>query len=269
MIFDILSLMLGSKYCMITEKIEQYVFGEFNSMCVGKILFGFDEMNIKVSKDLDGKIKDFITGKDFFINCKGKDAFKSFNCNTTFAFTNGDMPLNISKDDRRITGVDSSHKEIPPTEYFQRLLEIMKNKKAIRILFNYFMKIDISNFNPKTDRPKSEFIEDIKELSRPLEVSFFIDYFKENKIEKIFAYELFSEFQSWLHKFFNNDVKYNTSIIGFGQKIKNLHIDGFSKKDVKDKNDCKTKLCYFFEFESIHLWMIKNKYIVNQERLLK
>jgi len=261
-IFNILSLMIGEKYSLITEKIDQHVFGQFNSLCIGKILFGFDEMNIKVSKNLDDKIKEFLTADKQLINPKGKDTFEVANYNTTFIFTNGDMPLIISKDDRRLIGIDSSHKEIPPSEYFQRLLALMDDKRAVRMLFNYFMNIDISNFDAKRDRPVSEFINDIKELSRPLEISFIIDFFQENTKEMIFAHDFFIEFSNWLTKNFLHEAKYNTNAISFGKKIKNLRIDGLNKDVVRDKHDNKTKNAYLFDLTKINLWMIKNKYIL-------
>ena len=248
----------GEKYCFITQNIEQYIFGEFNPFCEGKILFAFDEMNIKVSKGIEEKIKAFITSKNITINNKGLSPYQTGNFNHCLFFTNRDLPVPVSDSDRRFNCVDASKKHVPKIEYYIKLGDLLNNDKIIRMLFDYFMKIDISQFNVKKI-PSSEFANDLKTLSRSPEINFIIDFFSTTDVLQIVARELFEEFISWLVCNNTTENRYNTTKIGFGIKLKNMRIDSFQSKAMKINS--KTETVYTWDKQLVTEWLYKKNYI--------
>ena len=258
LMYNFLVRIFGEKYCFITQNIEQYVFGEFNSLCEGKILFAFDEMNIKVSKGLEEKIKAFITSKYITINGKGISPYPTGNFNHTLFFTNRDLPVPVSDTDRRFNCVDASKKVVPKTEYYIKLGKLLENDKIIRMLFDYFMKIDISQFNIK-NIPCSEFTNDLKTLSRAPEINFIIDFLSTSDVSEIVAKDLFLEFISWLASNNTTENKYNTTNIGFGIKLKNMRIDSWEPKPKKLNG--KTETVYTWDKQSVKEWLYKKNYI--------
>jgi hypothetical protein len=256
----IISLIFGSKYCLCVQKIEQYVFGQFNPLCDGIIFYTFDEMNIKVTGSLDEQIKNFITSDTIEINQKGLKPYTVSNFNHTFMFSNRDFPLKVDDDDRRLFCIDQGYKVIPSHDYFVEIFDIIKDKKVIRLLFDYFMNRDVSNFDAKTNRPETSFGKDLKLLSRSLELNFIIDYFERTNDSSIPCSNLFSEFVSWLNE--NSTCnKYNTNAISFGMKIRNLKIDSFVVKPKWNKDTKKTCKSYVYDIDIVNQWLINNKYI--------
>lgn len=259
-ISNIFNLMLGSSYCYCVHNIEQHVFGQFNPFCEGKIFYTFDEMNIKVSSALDEKIKEFITGDTISINQKGLKTKSVKNFNHTFIFSNRDFPIKVDDNDRRLFCIDQGNKNIPSHEYFVEIFDIIKNKKIIRMLFDYFIDRDVTDFDAKTNRPETSFGNDLKILSRPLEINFIIEFFENTNVSSILSSDLYTEFINWLNENTTCADKYNTSHISFGMKIANMEIDTFTKR--RKKINGKTCLIYNFDIIKVKQWLIDNKYSI-------
>jgi hypothetical protein len=82
------------------------------------------------------------------------------NMRTTLSFihfmylTNNDFPIKIEASDRR-TFASENTKDVPGKAYFERLGGVaMKNKRALRMLYDHCLSINLSGFDWKMTGPK-------------------------------------------------------------------------------------------------------------------
>lgn len=253
-LFSILSKMIGEKYCFITENIKRDVFGDFNHLIEGKLLLGLDEMNLGLSTTFSEAIKGIITNPELTINPKKITPYQVTNLTHIMVFTNNEWPWKMDASDRRCLPIDRYHVQVPTKEYFDRLDKAHQNNSALRELYNYLLLIDISNFDFKNDRPETSFTNDLKEISRPLELQYFIHLIQSYDNDfTITAKELFMGFQSYLIENFMR-LSYGTSNIKLSLKLQNLKIPGVVK------NRRKEGIYYDFNKTLAHEWIVKNKY---------
>lgn len=235
-LFRILEAIIGKKYCLLTQNVDRDIFGNFNGLTEGKILFVFDEMNIKLSSKHSDAIKDFISNPDTYINDKNIKCKQCVNYNHTFVFSNKAFPWALEESDRRTLAIDRSSENIPDTIYFNPLYAIIEDDYVLNEIYNYLLTIDITKFNPKDDRPVTEFSKELKKLSQPRELHFLIDYIqKYNEIEVhiVILKELFSEFNVFLIENYKGDKSYNTNSKTFSVFINALNIPGITNKHTK------------------------------------
>ena len=103
---------------------------------------------------------------------------------------------------------------------------------TVRTCYDYFLDFDVSKFDPE-DMPKTEYQEDLKELSRsPVET--WLGHFtwrnQNNTIINLTgqrSYELFTE---WCTE---TNTTFDTNPLKFGMKLTNLKIDGITENEAK------------------------------------
>jgi len=249
-LFQILQKIFGKKYCLCTNQIERDIFGDFNSILNGVIFLVLDEMDISISSKYQNKIKDIITNDDITINQKGLKQMQTNNFLHIFGFSNGDFPWKISESDRRCVPIDRIDVEIPDSNYFKNLYNSLENKFSIRKLFDYFMNIDISKFDP-SNRPKTQFTHELKLISLSIEKRFIIDFIEKNNSNcRISNLELYESFLT-----FNPGYSINT--IKFNLRIQKLYIDGFEKYRTNTQRGWK------IDIQKAKDWCLKNNYFNN------
>jgi len=200
---DFLGRIVGLQYYNKTDKIDT-IFGRFNSGMCDKLLVVLDEINNSRVKDYEENIKSRITEDYITKEDKGLTAIGNYKNTASFIFlTNNDFPLKISQTDRRFCILDCTEK-VQSNEYYEEYIEFFKNDKTIYCFYKYLMNKDISKFNIKDDRPKSQLADDIKEASKPI-IYNFIEYLA-TEVE-------YDEYNSVLDYCFNKDDKYNCAII--------------------------------------------------------
>ena len=248
--FTIIEKFFGKKYCLCTNNIERDIFGDFNSLLNGRLFAVFDEMDIATSSKYANRIKDIVTNESTTINEKGLKKIEARNYLHIFGFSNGDFPWKISESDRRCIPIDRINAKIPNSDYFKILYKAIENKFAIRKLFDYFMKIDISKFDPSI-RPITEFTQELKLISLSAEKHFIIDFIekKEESNLKISNSELLALFQNINPTYIINPVK-------FSLRIKKMQIDGFQRYKAKERG-------WKIDIQKAKEWCYKNNYIDN------
>ena len=232
LIYKIFKAIIGDKYCVCTESVEQDILGGHNGLIEGKLLFVLNEMDIQLSVKLSGQIKNFITNEPN----KNINQFVSNNFNHTLSFSNKCFPLTIEESDRCSNPINRSMIDVPNREYFTKLYAILKDDYVLNQIYKYFLSVDISKFNAKDDRPNTQFCKDLKEMSRSRELQFLIDYsYRSIKAPDILFINLFNEFNKYNTENYVGSI-YKTSNILFSNKIKNLHIPGIDTKRLSNGN---------------------------------
>ncbi len=254
LVFELLQAMIGAKYCYLTQKSEQHVLGTVNCMIEGKLLVVLDEMNYSVSKKCEESIKDLITNPLVDIKRLFISPYESQNHMHMFVYSNQDFPWVIPEGDRRCNAVDRAQAVIPDRAYFNTLGNYINNKPVMRALFQNFMCMNISEYDPRA-KPETEFTKELQELSRPIEIEFFINLIILTDHDVLYSsttlYSMFTEFKE---KYFPGSTNYKPSHKIFTLKIKNYNIDGLIKKHTKRGT------IYQLEIIPAKTWINKNNY---------
>lgn len=218
---------LGKEYYMNEDNIE-LIFGKFNSCIENKILVVINEASGKDTFTINEKIKNAITRDKNIIEHKGLKPYENIN-NIGFIFlTNNDNPIKIPYDDRRFCGIECSGEMANNNDYFSLLHKEITECEYDRAFYDYFMSINLENYNFTNNRPITNFYNNMKEINLPIIVKFFeniIDKSGNEEIIKFTAIELFLFFNDFIK---NNNFKIEYTSTKFGLDIKKY--DGIDKK---------------------------------------
>lgn len=120
---------------------------KFNSSHMGKLLMQIDEINAK-AKDCANELKDFITRDKQVIEYKGKESFMINDYVNLIITTNNELVININETDRRFVIINCPEVRLNKIKV-DNLLKLLNDDDALEELFNYFMGLDLSDFNPR------------------------------------------------------------------------------------------------------------------------
>lgn len=257
--------MIGDRYCHSTVNVERDILGTFNSIVEGKLLIILDEMDMCISKKLRSQIYNLITYEKLCINTKGvsqNDDVKNYT--HVIVLSNKDFPWAIEKGDRRCMAIDRGNTPAGDFEYYRKIRDdLLPNDDIIRILFDVFMKRDISKFDPKTSRPESEFANMLIDISTPPETKYFIDIIEYSPKKEIImtSLELFQGYEAFVKRTYLGDAvaKRSVSIYTIGSLLKTFGMDGHSSKHTKKGT------VHTFDVEKCREWLSLNKYIQKED----
>ena len=270
--YDILTKMIGKDLCYKTHNIDRDIFGNFNQKINNKILIILDEMNDKLSKPKADLIKSFVTSTEETINMKYKNPFESNNTSHVMGYSNNEFPMEVGEKDRRLAAIDRKMVKIPDEKYFELLgKHVLDDNNVLRRVYNFFMNQDISNFNAQYGRPQTKFLEQLKEISRSNQLSFFIEFLIGKLDEKgnvkyknkspnyeILADDFFQEYMAYREKCQCGDNVGKNPKIALGMSLNSTHILGFTKSKSYPAK-------YTFDMELARDWLISNKYFCFEE----
>lgn len=161
-VVDFIHNLIGKQHIMRTAELDD-IFGNYNIGIRDKLVLQLNEVEGKDGFSNKEKIKNFITEENTIIREKYVGQYDQTNYIRLFILSNNLNPIEISHDDRRFVVFKAHHKK-PSKEYFDTLHDdFRKNDQQMQILFNYLMSLDISKFNPRTDRPKTDAYQTMKE----------------------------------------------------------------------------------------------------------
>ena len=143
---SILGSILGDGLVHKDAKMENLT-GNFNDDLQNKLIIQFNEVCGSDGSFNREILKDIITTEEFNINPKYGKKFKCLNFVRSILASNGDTPIHVPQDDRRYVVFkcgDPKNKE-----YYDPLVAIKTDERALNSIFSYFMAIDISKFNIK------------------------------------------------------------------------------------------------------------------------
>ena len=140
-----------------TANIEEIV-GTFNPSAEGRLLINLNECTWGGRKSQSGILKALVTEDKMTINNKNVKPYMIENYSNVIITSNDTNPIEIDKSNRRYYVIDIKEEKLSQ----ERTDEILKTDN--QTLFNFFMKRDISEFNPRLfEHTKKE--EEIKEFS--------------------------------------------------------------------------------------------------------
>ena len=182
-LIDMIVAMMGTKFCLRTAEMDD-IFGTYNVGLRDKLLLQLNEVEGKDGYSNKEKIKNIITEEKTIIREKYISQYDQTNYLRLWILSNNLNPIEISHDDRRFVVFKSHHKK-PSKQYFTDLHEMINDKESMEMLYNYCMNYDISKFDPRNDRPKTEAYNNMKEhnenpLYRYMWNMFVKDGYKEN-----------------------------------------------------------------------------------------
>ena len=235
---------LGSDYYFNDDSAE-LLFGRFNSCIENKILCILNEASGKDTFTINEKIKNAITRNVNTIEKKGMTPYDNIN-NIGYVFlTNNDNPLKVPHDDRRFTGFECNFKYANDKEYFTNLYAEINGGKYDKAFYEYFLNIDLTDFNFTNQRPITSFYNNMKELNIPVMARFFESIVNNGNETKMSSSELFNKFNDFVKQ---NNFKIEYTSTKFGIDIKNY--EGIEKKRTK------TNMMIEINIETLKLYLI-------------
>jgi hypothetical protein len=230
--------MMGASKVLETKDPSRDVWGPFNGVMTDAFLVNLNEMEMTDTKQAEGKIKALITDSQMTINLKGVNQFQIESCHHFIVTTNKENGgMTTKKDDRRKLIIRSSDELIGNKKYFEKMYQLLGNIETIRTYFDYFKNYDLQNYNHK-EIPATEYQNDLKELSVSAP-EMWLEAFTRATVPNVIGgvdciemlgKQIFELFVTWKNE---NNVRYETTPIALGMKLKNLKIDGVSKgKDI-------------------------------------
>lgn len=236
-LIQLLSKMLGSEKVFETATPSRDIWGDFNGRMANTFLVNLNELSKKETIESEGRIKALITDPKLTINNKGVSQYDINSYHRFIITTNNEEPVNTSKRDRRKLIIRSSDEKIGDKDYFNKLYGLLDDVNVIKTCYEYFKAIpDIGEFN-KIPMPKTEYQENLKELSRsPIElwlIQLVYDNWDKENVEMLGneACDSFREFCK------NNNITFDINAVKLGVRIKNMNIDGIEKGKHTKKGD--------------------------------
>ena len=205
------------------------LFGRFNSCIENKILCILNEASGKDTFTINEKIKNAITRNINTIEKKGATPYDNTNNIGYIFLTNNDNPLKIPHDDRRFTGIECNFKYANDKDYFSKLYGEINSKKYDKAFYDYFINVDLTDYNFTNERPITSFYNNMKELNTPVLTRFFEHIVNDNKIYHFTSTELFNKFNEFVK---SNNFKVEYTSTKFGIEIKSY--EGIEKKRSKN-----------------------------------
>lgn len=169
---------VGESLVYRTENMEE-IYGTFNPAVKGKLVVQLNELEGKDGFQKKEKLKGSITAEHLNINEKNVKQFDIHNSIRFFIFSNNLTPIEIPVDDRRFVvyeGAELLH-EKERDDYYNPLFDNLNNEDVINRLLEYFMNIDLSDFNLKRQRPITKAYKEIRENCIPAIYKFSWDLF--------------------------------------------------------------------------------------------
>jgi len=160
-LIDYISDLIGISHVFRTAEIDD-IFGTYNVGIRDRLLIQLNELEGKDGFSNKEKIKNIITEDETIIREKYISQYSQPNYLRVFILSNNLNPIDIPHDDRRFNVFKAYHKK-PSKEYFEKLHGFRKDKNAMNCLMKYFKNMDISNFNPRTQRPITSAYENMKQ----------------------------------------------------------------------------------------------------------
>ena len=232
----------GSKRCWETTNPEEEVFGKFNGAMKDAFLVVFNEVNKSNFYNKNDSKKALITDDNININIKGVPQFNMKSYHRFLSFSNNPDPANKKK--RRDVFFRSSDDKIDDEQYFVEGFNYAKDMNCCKYIYEHFMKLPTKVKINKTDLPKTEYDELLKEEQKSpvlqfLEDLVFILENEEGEDEKYYSpnsvYSMFKDFCA------RNYINSNMTKIALTMKLSFYKFQGITKT-VKKVDGATTRL---------------------------
>lgn len=233
--------MFGSTKVYETANPSKNVWGDFNGMMANAFLVNLNELSKKETLESEGKIKALITDAKLTINNKGVNQYDVVSYHRFIVSTNNEEPFNTSKDDRRKFVIRCSDELIGNKDYFEKIYKMLNDVNIIKSCYEYFKNLEGCDTFNKLPIPKTEYQEQLVEMSMGAIENWLKDFTIENEDQETLKKncdDIFNRFNMWKS---NNGVEYNCNSLKFMCRLQRLKISGITKH--------KTNKCYLTCFD--------------------
>jgi hypothetical protein len=173
--FDIfMKYVIGNTYAKDYDK-SSHFFNEYDSSKGRKVMVKLQEADAKACAENAHTLKSLITGATMNINPKLKKEYTIANYGRYIFTTNEGNPINLEGDDRRYVLYDCSMEKSKDKAFWVDVYATLLHEDAGRILYTYFMGIDLSGFDIRTF-PISEYQKGVQDDWKTIEEMFIADW---------------------------------------------------------------------------------------------
>ena len=266
LLIDIIEKILGKDYITRTSNLES-IFGNFNAGLKHKLIVQLNEVQGCDGFSNKEYLKDLITMQTLTINEKNVKPYKQTNYSRVFIFSNNLNPIEIPHDDRRFAVFKGGKNQ--NYNYYNNLVDLLDNDEALKSILHYFKNIDITNFNLRTNRPKTSAYEDMKQNSINPIYQFLYNTFSDLEFTDLFP-DFYMKQNEILIKSKDLYVSYKEYLLDEGldhikidfKRMKNLFNDvGIKKKAFKVNG--KTSDFYFVNKKNL-IYELENRNLVEE-----
>lgn len=224
--WDIRQELIGKYNCLRTPKIDE-VAGQFNNLMSDKYLVCINENEFKLSKSVDGVLKDLITDDTININVKNQSSYVMASYHRFIMFTNSqELPVQTHSGDRRKLIIQTSSELIGNKDYFEQIYSYIRDPERIASFYWWLMTLDVKDFRKKA-LPTTAYQRDVQELFRsPVElwVENLAFTQREDKVKMTGTEQL----ESYTAYRMSQGINLELSAIALSMKLKLLKIKGVS-----------------------------------------
>ena len=255
LLIDIIEKILGKDYIARTSNLDS-IFGNFNAALKHTLILQLNELQGSDGFANKEYLKDLITKQTVIINEKNMKPYKQTNYTRVFIFSNNLNPIEIPHDDRRFAVFKGGKNQ--NSTYYNNLVDILEDEEALKSIWHYFKNVDITNFNLRTNRPKTSAYDDMKQNSINPIYQFMYNTFIDITYTELFATKYFFKGDLILIKSKDLYFEYKDYLLEEGldhikidfKKMKNLFNDiGIKKKSSKVDN--KVNDYYFIDKDKL------------------
>jgi hypothetical protein len=174
-LFNAVGKIFGEGYFYNTATPENDVFHTFNSGTERCIMVKFEEADFATNKSNQSKLKSIITCEKENYRKKGHDTIHLDDYRNFFMTTNADLPFVIEQTDRRFMLARASSEKQGDTEYWNAVHPRLDDQRSA--YHRYLLQRDISQFNPRRDRPITEAYNEARQMTAiPALATYFQSY---------------------------------------------------------------------------------------------
>lgn len=210
--FDIfMNYVIGKNYA--TNMKNEDFFSPYDTLKTRKVFVKLEEANSELCRKNKDMLKNLITGTRLSVNPKHKEPYEIQNY-TRFVFTsNYGNPIDFEGSDRRFILYDCSLEKVGNSEYWKQIHETLYTEEAGHVLYEWFMKRNISEFNPIVF-PISAYQQEVQQEYKTIERKFLDEW----DGEEINADDLHRDFCSFCRrlKLKEDDIP---NKISFGKRL--------------------------------------------------
>lgn len=172
--------LLGKHYLMVDDL--RFISGHFNSPIEGNLLMGLDEAFWSGDKNIEGKIKSFITSPKLIVEHKGKNAYPIENRSRVVILGNEDWLVPASSDERRYAVFNMGKERQRDIEFFQNMRINMDELGGNRVLLHYLQCYPVDEVLVRTP-PNTEGLVEQKIESLKLLETYWLESLKNGRFE--------------------------------------------------------------------------------------
>ena len=242
-----LGYMMGEKYYLSTANAVNDLFGNFNSVSKNRLLINIDEVEASQTDKVYEQLKNLITRNKAHINEKFEKPMVINDYIRYFMTTNNEGVVKISDTNRRFVAFESIH---AARKDIDEVKDAFFNEKALKLLYNFLMKRDISKRVWK-DFPKTKY------YKRCLDASISNTYkFLDNLFSSTMTFD--TNHKTFTHKIKKSELRDHYEMWCMTNKISPLKLALF---------DCEIEATYLFiqrRTNSHKLWLFNIEDVITK-----